>query len=153
MNGASNVLCILAADLVRCHGRMRLRVRGTSMVPAFRPGDTIYVERAAVAAIQPGEIAIFARDGRLVAHRVTRVEVGADGWRLVTRGDRTLRADAPVLGSELLGRATSIERGRRCFRPRAGLNTVERTVCWVLSHSERATGLYLRLTASDASPR
>lgn len=129
-----------------------MRVRGTSMAPAIRPGDMICIERAGVGEIQIGEVAVFARDGHLVAHRVARIEAGVDGWHLVTRGDRAQHADAPVLGSELLGRAVSIERGHRCFHPRAGFSAVERAVCRVLSFSDRATSLYLRLTAPWRRP-
>ena len=48
METASVLGCDLAAEVADAFGRVRLRVSGTSMVPAIRPGDMVSVERASV---------------------------------------------------------------------------------------------------------
>lgn len=140
--------CELAEEVIRKFGSVRLRVQGTSMLPAIRPGDTIEVERTHPREIAPGEIVLYARDGRFFAHRVVRRSQTAQGTLLVTQGDRLQAADAPVSACELLGRVTFIERGRRRVPPRARIGSLEKAVGRILRLSDRATGLYLRLIPS-----
>ena len=74
----ANVLgCELAGEIVRTFGRVRVRVTGTSMIPAVWPGDVLVVERRALEKIQRGEIAVAERAGRLVAHRVVSAPASA----------------------------------------------------------------------------
>ncbi len=78
-DNANRLGCELAGEVVRTFGRVRVRVTGTSMIPAVWPGDVLVVERRAVERIERGEIAVAERDGRLVAHRVigARADAGA----------------------------------------------------------------------------
>jgi signal peptidase I len=142
--GKAHVLgCELAAEVADSFGRVRLRVAGTSMAPAIRPGDLLSVEPADPAELSPGEIVVFAREGRLIAHRL----VGIGNGFLLTRGDRARRNDSPVSGAELVGRVTGIERGGSPVRPNTRLSLPEQVLCRVLRFSDRATYLYLRLAA------
>jgi|CZKC01.1.fsa_nt_gi signal peptidase I len=146
--------CNLVSEVVRTAGRVRLRVSGTSMVPAMRPGDLITVERAGTAEIAPGEIVVFARSGRLVVHRVTGITAvpgfaksGNEGERLLqTRGDCARWNDPIVRGSELLGRVTQIERGSRRMRPRTTLGTAQQVISRLLRISDRAARFYARVS-------
>lgn len=140
--------CELAEEVIRKFGSVRLRVQGTSMMPAIRPGDTIEVERTHPREIAPGEIVLYARDGRFFAHRVVRRSQTAHGTQLVTQGDRLQAPDAPITARELLGRVKLIERGLRRVPPRARVGTLERALGRILRLSDRATGLYLRLIPS-----
>lgn len=147
--------CSLVSEAVRKTGRVRLCVSGTSMVPAMRPGDLITVERATTGEISPGEVVVFARAERLVVHRVKAVVVGpaaADTGNsrellLTTRGDRSRRNDPMVSSSELLGRVTQIERGNRCAQVQTKLSAKEQMISRLLRTSDRATSLYLRVSA------
>ena len=148
METANALGCDLAAEVAETFGRVCLRVSGTSMVPAIRPGDLVSVERARAGEIAPGEIVVFMREGRLIVHRVVaRTGSPGDGY-LVTRGDRTRRNDALVSSAELVGRVTQIGRGHCRVRPRTRLNVAQQMICQVLRFSDRATYLYLRLAAS-----
>jgi signal peptidase I len=136
--------CNLATEMVTTLGHLSLRVSGTSMVPAILPGDLISIEPASVAEVAPGEIVVFAREGRLVVHRVvSRNDGGAPG--LITRGDRTKRDDAVVSSMELIGRVTRIDRGQLSFLPRSQFSLAEKFAGGVLRLSDRTTSLYLRL--------
>ena len=147
MEAVNTLGCDLVAEVAGSFGHVCLRVSGTSMVPAIRPGDLVSVERARAAEIAPGEIVVFAREGRLIVHRVVaRTGSPGDGY-LVTRGDRTRRNDALVSSAELVGRVTQIARGHCRVRARSGLNMAEHVTCHVLRFSDRATYLYLRLAA------
>jgi signal peptidase len=137
----------LAAEMVRSSGHAWMCVSGTSMAPAVRPGDLLLVEHTAATKVSRGEIVVFARGGRLIAHRVVDAIGNPRAQYLITRGDRTRRNDGLVSGKELLGRVKSIERGRNRFRPDSRPNPLQRAVGLLLRGSDRATCLYLRLAA------
>ena len=148
-NARATLACGLASDVVRRFGGVRLRVFGTSMVPAILPGDLISVQRADLSEISIGEIVLYLRHERLFAHRVVARAGSDDDPRLVTRGDRLSHNDPLVSSLELLGRVTSIQcgdgRGHRPVRPAARVRHWERMAARVLQISDRATSVYLRL--------
>jgi signal peptidase I len=139
--------CTLLVEAVRKFGSIRLRVSGASMVPAIRPGDLVTVESVGVEDVSPGEIVVFALAGRLVCHRVTAISGSAREPLLATRGDRARRDDPLISNSELLGRVSHIDRGRRSVPLRTRLTAAEQMICRLLRISDRATSLYLRVTA------
>ena len=51
-------------------GEGKLAVTGASMLPAVWPGDVLEVRRQEAAGVRPGDVVLFRREGRLVAHRV-----------------------------------------------------------------------------------
>lgn len=91
--------CELVGEVLRTGGEVRLRVGGTSMLPAIWPGDVLLVSSAFEAPLTVGRIVFFLRDGRLFAHRM----VGRNGEQPITRGDAVDDCDPPVSASELLG--------------------------------------------------
>jgi hypothetical protein len=151
MNGpgtvSATIKCELAGEVVRTFGELRLRVLGTSMVPAIHPGDLISIQHVSLSEISPGEIALYLRGGRLFAHRVVARAGSSEQPLLILRGDRLRHNDPPVCASELLGRVHFIERGERRLQPATALRVWERMILRVLRFSDRATYLYLRLDA------
>jgi hypothetical protein len=146
-NGSTTLGCELAGEVVSTFGKVRLRVLGTSMVPAIHPGDLVSVQRAGLSEISPGEIVLYLRAGRLFAHRVVARAGSSEQPLLILRGDRLRHNDSPVCASELLGRVQFIERGQRRLRPATGLSVWEWIILRLLRFSDRATYLYLRLDA------
>ena len=133
----------LFLEVLRSGGTARVAVIGDSMLPAVWPGDILEVRRVPVAEIVPGQLALFKRDGRLFAHRVVKQISEHGRILLVTRGDRLRKTDRPVLPEELLGRVAAIERGNRRLVLPATLRAP--VASWILSRSEFAAGLLLRL--------
>jgi len=140
----------LVEDVVRSFGEVRLRILGTSMVPAMLPGDLVSVRRAGLDEISEGEVVLFFQNGRLCVHRVVgRNVVSAAGNTkepcLIARGDRLRHDDPPVSSKELLGRVVSIERDNHNIElaPHGSNSLLAR----LLRASDRATYLYLRLSA------
>ena len=141
--------CRLAAEVLRSSGRLRLRVTGTSMLPAVWPGDVLEVHRESTAEVLPGQLVLFERGGRLVAHRAVE-KVRREGQTLlVTRGDRLEQTDPPVSPEELLGRVTWVQRGHRRLRPR--LTPWGRATSWVLRRSEFCTRALLHFSRPNKS--
>jgi signal peptidase len=173
LSSVSNALAALrlelAVEVARTFGSLRLRVTGTSMLPAIQPGDLLSIGRVNLRDTSPGEIVLFTRAGRLFAHRI--VDRGGGACEpyarepyarepyarepyarepyIVTRGDRLLENDPPVFQSELLGRVTSIDRAGSLLRfpPRPWLDGPNRVLRRFLRSSDRATVLFLRVTA------
>jgi signal peptidase len=139
--------CELAAEVNRRFGSLQLLVRGSSMVPAVRPGDVLHVKHSEVADLSKGDIVVFRRAGRLIAHRAVRAPGKFGKGLLVTQGDRVQRKDAPISGSELLGRVLAIERNGERTNPRSRFDWSQRAMGRLLSLSDRATSLFLRIAA------
>ena len=82
---AHGIKCELAAEILRSTGKLRLQVKGWSMLPAVMPGDTLVVESVTGDDIATGEIILFHRERRFFVHRV--VHKSEDKLQLLTRGD------------------------------------------------------------------
>jgi len=147
MSASEKTSKALVEEVVRSFGKVRLRVLGTSMAPSVLPGDLISIERAELDEISLGEIVLFFRDERLFVHRVVSRDVTCERPGLITRGDRLAYNDPPASAAELLGRVTSIERGRRRFEPGRGVTGWNRFIARVLRTSDLATRAYLHLLA------
>jgi hypothetical protein len=133
----------LFLEILKSSGQAKLAVTGTSMLSSIWPGDIVEVRRQSVAEIRPGEVVLFERDGRLLAHRVVEKVGGPEGTLLVTRGDGLRETDSPVSPEELLGRVTAILRGGRRIEPR--LTPWGRVASWVFSRSDLCARLAVRL--------
>jgi hypothetical protein len=85
------------------------------MAPTIRSGDRVEVRPLGPAPVRRGDVVLCrAEGGRLLAHRVIGVDRGGDGLILRTQGDALTGADAPIDGSQVLGRVVAVERrGRR----------------------------------------
>jgi len=130
------VKCELAADVLRSSGKLRLRVRGWSMLPAVWPGDTLLVERIESDCVSKGDLVLFSRDRRLFVHRV--VTRDAESSSILTQGD-AMRAPDPVSqNSELLGKVSLIWRDGKRIAPRRNRKFTERAVAALLRRSEIA---------------
>lgn len=140
----NSLTCDLVGEVVQTFGHARLRVTGTSMVPAVRPGDLLSIERATLNEISQGEIVLFAREDRLFAHRVVEKANGPHELHLITCGDRLLQNDPPVSATELFGRVTSIQRGKQIL-PANQVSAMQLFLGPLLRSSDRATYLFLRL--------
>jgi hypothetical protein len=92
----------LAAESLRASGRLRLRVRGESMLPTLWPGDVVEIARCSVEEVRPGEIVLAMRGGRFFLHRFVGLSQQS-GFLL--RGDSMSAADPEFSRDALLGRA------------------------------------------------
>ncbi len=167
-SGSSNrnsIGCELAAEVIRTSGSLRVKAAGASMLPAVWPGDILSVSSHDPSEVEPGDVVLFEREGRLVAHRVVMKRESGLGTRdsgsgkrdleyssfkfpvspqieFVTRGDSIGSFDhPPVAPHEFLGRVTAIERGDRQIVPRQTYLT--RIMSWFLSRSSFATRVVL----------
>jgi signal peptidase I len=92
---------------------IRFRAEGTSMRPAINDGDLITVKAQGRESLQGGQVIVYLREHRPLAHRVVAILTTAAGNVLVvSRGDARPADDAPVDAGCVLGKVTSIQRDR-----------------------------------------
>jgi signal peptidase I len=120
--------CQLAAQVLRSFGTLRLEVTGLSMLPSVWPGDILFIERCLMREIAVGDIVLFARQGKLVAHRVLHKTAAGDNPHAITRGDALLSPDDAVSPAELLGSVRHILRAGEYVKPGADLSFRTRTI-------------------------
>lgn len=102
----------LSRDELGSGFRLRLHVRGTSMIPAVWPGESILVDPANGQDLCVGDIVVFARSGQLIAHRIVGLGGSAEDGSVITRGDAGPRDEPPVRAAELIGVARAVYRFR-----------------------------------------
>jgi signal peptidase I len=130
----------LLADVLRRGARLRqgvrLRVYGESMLPALWPGDVVEIANCPLEGVQPGEIVLALRDGRLFLHRFV-VRCTPDTFLL--RGDSMAAPDPPYPSEALLGRLV-----RDTLRPGFGAKW-SRALGTLLCHCDMARRLVLKI--------
>jgi hypothetical protein len=131
----------LAAEAVRSLGELHLRVTGSSMFPAIRPGDVLLIRHCGIEDAAPGEVVLFNRYRRLFAHRV----VSRSGAGLVTQGDAIAAPDPSVSASELLGKVIRVLRHGKPIRNRSKLTFSGRLVSALSRRSACVGRLLTRL--------
>ncbi len=90
----------LAAESLRQGGRLRLQVRGESMLPTLWPGDVVEIARCSPDDVRPGEIVLALRDGRFFLHRFVARQTDS----FLLRGDSMPAYDPQFPSEALLGR-------------------------------------------------
>ena len=145
--------CELAEKTLRLFGSLRLRVTGFSMLPSVWPGDVLLIRRLQIDQVYAGDIVLFARHGRLIAHRVVCKTDDLEAPRLITRGDALPSQDSPISPAQLLGKVSGILRAGEWVQPARGLSFGARTVAMLVSRSGRVAAILARLRASRCRPR
>lgn len=133
----------LFADLLGRFGSARLRVGGSSMLPALMPGDVVTIEAVDIHKVCAGNIVLFSRDSRFFLHRALELTASADGSVLRTQGDRLHQPDVPVRPEEVLGIVVSILRYGRELPPGRRASLSARLLRLVSRFSDWPAGLLL----------
>jgi Peptidase S24-like len=94
----------LAAELLRGHGTLHLKARGTSMLPSVWPGDLVTIQSVADDEAVVGDILLVLRDNRFFVHRLVERRLVQDCLLLIMKGDAMPHNDPPATASQLLGR-------------------------------------------------
>jgi len=133
--------CDLVAEVVHAAGSATLKVTGLSMLPAIWPGDVLTVNRVSPKLLEPGQIVLYRRNGKLTAHRV--VQVAHDHF--LTRGDCVPSLDPPVPFGAIVGQVIAVCRNGR--EAKLQPSPWQRTAAWFLRHSELSIRLLLHFRA------
>ena len=101
----------LAADALRQGVRLRLQVRGDSMLPSLWPGDAVEIADCQLENIRPGEVVLAFRGDCLILHRFLAHR--QDGFLL--RGDSVLAPDAIFPPAAFWGRLVHVRSAGRAI--------------------------------------
>jgi len=140
----------LCEDLLERGYDVRFRAEGTSMMPTIQDGDAVTVSPVDRGGIEPGEIVLYRRVGRPIAHRVAQIRTSAAGGVvIVARGDGKAGDDAPVAAEEILGKVVSIERqaAGSTARTRPNMSSLMRHAMSSLKHAIQPVALLARSAA------
>ena len=129
-----------AAEALAAFGQLRLRLTGTSMLPALRPGDVVEFHAFHPSHAATGEIVLFRREGGLVAHRV----VGRTGDSLITQGDSLAAPDQVVAHADVLGRGVGLTRRNRSVPWSKSRGSSSSLTRWWFRRFDIATRMWLR---------
>ena len=97
-----------------------VEIRGNSMLPLLRDGQSVTVDTSPAREVRPGDIILFLNADRLVAHRVLAVRSASGSRRYIEKGDNQL-AFGMVNHEEVLGTITAID-GKNDLVGHAGIN-------------------------------
>jgi len=137
----------LAADTLRRGFRLRLQVRGDSMVPSVWPGDTVEIADCQLDDVQPGEIVLAFRGDCLLLHRF--LEHRQDGFLM--RGDSMIAPDAILPSPAFWGRLVHIQSAGPTIPLPVPLDPWSRALGILLRYSSIARRLALRFHRWRAS--
>lgn len=89
---------------------LRILVKGSSMFPILRTGDSVIVTFPDN--LRKGDIILFRKDENIVCHRIMKIiNIGGKVF-YITRGDSLLYEDGPVSSEDIIGKVLVIERAQ-----------------------------------------
>ena len=84
-----------------------IAVASGSMSPTFDRGDAVIYDKEAE--LEVGDVMAYALGGRIITHRITKIEEGDDGKIYHTKGDANMSPDNyEVMESLVLGKVSTI---------------------------------------------
>ena len=98
------------ARTLKRHGRISLRVHGTSMQPWVRPKDIALIRQISMENVRCGDVVLVRRDSHLLVHRIIEKRGSMNDAQLFSKGDAHPTSDGVVQEQELLGRVVRIYR-------------------------------------------
>jgi hypothetical protein len=101
-------MVVLATDIVRAGGALRVRARGGSMLPTIPRGALVRIGAVPPSGVTRGDVVLaLTSDGEPVLHRAIAVRADA----VVTRGDSAIHVDPAIPLSRIVGIATHVSDG------------------------------------------
>jgi signal peptidase I len=128
--------CELVDEVLRSFGTVRLQVTGCSMLPSVWPGDTLIIQRRDVREVAVGDILLYRRKARLIAHRVISEPDSLGKSTVGVRGDAFPGPDELLFRSEILGTVSRIVRGKKSILPPSRLKYHHRLIGILTWHSD-----------------
>ena len=98
--------------------RVAFEVKGISLNPLLRPGDSFLLEQVDPERLRAGELVVFEGSDGLTVHRILRKRWRARSTWFQTAGQRARIPDPWIPGTEIIGRAVEIRHGSSANRRR-----------------------------------
>jgi signal peptidase len=121
----------LAVSRLAQSGSITLPSQGYSMFPFIRPSDECHFIPITCEPLRIGRILLFGESsGRLVGHRLIRIESTPSGAVYICKGDTNLLPDEPVHTERIVGILSSISRTPKNGLKRTVPSDALRRVIW-----------------------
>jgi len=114
----------LTDELLNSNQRVRLKVGGYSMFPMLREGDEIIVSKCNINEIMPGDVVVFKRNTKWIAHRLLKKTTGNNSTILITKGDSCKLNDEPFNENNLCGKVVLFYRKGKEKKINPSLNNI-----------------------------
>lgn len=140
---SSAQLSELSSEILHAGLSLRLVGKGGSMRPMVREGDLLEIQPVDPSSVHRGEIVLcLLEDGRVVIHRVVRIDHRAAGLRFLVQGDQALEPDGWIGAYSVLGRLVELERdGKRISMQNAPTRLLGQLAALRLQWKLNRTGL------------
>ena len=108
-----NDLFDLTETLLDENHPVSINMKGFSMYPTFKEGDTGIVEKWNPEDIKIGDIIVFKANNKFVAHRLIKIAFHEGKRVFFAKGDKNSYSDEPFSDEALIGKITSFQRKNR----------------------------------------
>lgn len=98
------------ASAIKKHGRISLRIYGTTMLPCVQPGDVALVSEATPESIREGDLVLLRRDNHLLVRRFAEVPRAQDSVNALAGAKSANSANEAIRPEEVLGRIIRLHR-------------------------------------------
>jgi hypothetical protein len=91
--------------------RVPFRLKGTSMLPLVRPGETMFLEKANPEFLREGELIVFETSEGFTAHRILRKKRRAGSYWFQPASHEARAPDPWIRDSDVIGHVIEIGKG------------------------------------------
>lgn len=126
----------------------RMRMKGNSMSPFINEDDILLIDPQPKN-IRIGDVVVYRRDGKCIAHRVVGIRKSGPGAQLILKGDNISVPDSPIPREIVIGKVSGRENASKITdytsRRWLFLNTVIAVVSLVGGRSHIFRRIFRRL--------
>lgn len=133
------------SKLLERNGELLMPSAGTSMFPLIKEGDICRFVVLQDEILRKGDILLVASEGKLIGHRLIRIDGQGEERRFVCKGDSNLQPDQPALRGQVLGTLAAIRKGRSSIEANRGLTRLWGAALLAIPGLSRGIRLYLRM--------
>lgn len=95
---------------------LRIPAVGSSMFPTSQSGDTITVKPAKATDVSVGDVIVYVRGKRMIAHRLISKRIRNNEIVLICQGEFFSKPDPLIEGRQVLGKVVAVKRNGRNIR-------------------------------------
>jgi signal peptidase I len=107
----------MSAQILNSGRSFSFRAHGSSMYPFIHDGDVLTIKQVEHSALKTGDIAFYRScNENLIVHRVVDKKLQSNKLMLLMRGDSVFNNDGWIYSDQVLGKAVSIQRGKKVIQ-------------------------------------
>lgn len=96
---------------------LEIKMIGYSMYPVLKNGEIGCVEKCSPDIVKQGDVLVFKRDGKYIAHRLMKMNTTNGKRTFVAKGDNNKHYDNPFYETDLIGKISHIKDSKGTKKP------------------------------------